>query len=114
MDKSTAQRTVSQTFKAAFDRDRFRNFVNELTNGFDETKKQTMQIPDAFKPHVASCQRISKECGARNLERVMDRLIGTVVAEALLGGKITVGQTLHLAAVDSRIQFVRVSRFEFL
>jgi hypothetical protein len=32
MDKSTAQRTVSQTFKAAFDRDRFRNFVNELTN----------------------------------------------------------------------------------
>lgn len=58
MDKSTAQRVVSQTFKAAFDRDRFRNFVNELTNGFDETKKQTMQIPDAFKPHVASCQRI--------------------------------------------------------
>jgi type I restriction-modification system DNA methylase subunit len=58
MDKSTAQRTVSQTFKAAFDRDRFRNFVNELTNGFDETKKQTMQIPDAFKPHVASCLRI--------------------------------------------------------
>jgi type I restriction-modification system DNA methylase subunit len=58
MDKSTAQRTVSQTFKAAFDRDNFRNFVNELTNGFDETKKQTMQIPDAFKPHVASCQRI--------------------------------------------------------
>jgi Eco57I restriction-modification methylase/TaqI-like C-terminal specificity domain len=58
MDKSTAQRTVSQTFKAAFDRERFRNFVNELTNGYDETKKQTMQIPDAFKPHVASCQRI--------------------------------------------------------
>lgn len=58
MDKSTAQRVVAQTFKASFDRDRFRNFVNELTNGFDETKKQTMQIPDAFKPHVASCQRI--------------------------------------------------------
>lgn len=58
MDKSTAQRVVTQTFKAAFDRDRFRNFVNELTNGFDEMKKQTMQIPDAFKPHVASCQRI--------------------------------------------------------
>jgi type I restriction-modification system DNA methylase subunit len=58
MDKTTAQRTVSQTFKASFDRDRFRNFVSELTNGFDETKKQTMQIPDAFKPHVASCQRI--------------------------------------------------------
>ena len=58
MDKSTAQRVVAQTFKASFDRERFRNFVNELTNGFDETKKQTMQVPDAFKPHVSSCQRI--------------------------------------------------------
>jgi type I restriction-modification system DNA methylase subunit len=58
MDKSTAQRIVKDTFKTAFDRDRFHNFVNELTNGFDKTNKQTMQIPDAFKPHVASCQRI--------------------------------------------------------
>jgi ATP-dependent Clp protease ATP-binding subunit ClpC len=47
----------------------------------------------------------SKEYGARNLERVMDRLIGTLVAEALLSGKITAAQTLHLEAVDSRIQF---------
>jgi len=58
MDKSTAQHVVAQTFKASFDRERFRNFINELTNGFDETKKQTMQVPDAFKPHVSSCQRI--------------------------------------------------------
>jgi len=58
MDIPTAQRVVAQTFKASFDRDLFRNFVNELTNGFDETKKQTMQVPDAFKPHVTSCQRI--------------------------------------------------------
>jgi ATP-dependent Clp protease ATP-binding subunit ClpA len=47
----------------------------------------------------------SKEYGARNLERVMDRLIGTLVAEALLSGKITAAQTLHLEAVDCRIQF---------
>jgi len=47
----------------------------------------------------------SKEYGARNLERVMDRLLGSLVAEALLSGKITAGQTLHLEAVDSRIQF---------
>ena len=52
MDKSTAQNLVTQTFKAAFDRDRFRNFVNELTNGFDEAKKPSMQIPDAFKPGI--------------------------------------------------------------
>ena len=47
----------------------------------------------------------SKEYGARNLERTMDRLIGTLVAEALLSGKITAGQALKLAAVDGRIQF---------
>jgi ATP-dependent Clp protease ATP-binding subunit ClpC len=47
----------------------------------------------------------SKEYGARNLERVMDRLIGTLVAEALLSGKITAARTLHLEAVDRRIQF---------
>jgi ATP-dependent Clp protease ATP-binding subunit ClpA len=47
----------------------------------------------------------SKEYGARNLERVMDRLLGSLVAEALLSGKITTGQTLHLEAVDGRIQY---------
>jgi hypothetical protein len=47
MDKSTAQRVVAETFKASFDRERFRNFVNELTNGFDETKKQNMSVPVA-------------------------------------------------------------------
>jgi ATP-dependent Clp protease ATP-binding subunit ClpC len=47
----------------------------------------------------------SKEYGARNLERVMDRLLGSLVAEALLSGKITTGQTLHLEAVDGRIEF---------
>jgi ATP-dependent Clp protease ATP-binding subunit ClpC len=47
----------------------------------------------------------SKEYGARNLERVMDHLFGTLVAEALLSGKIKAGQTLRLEAVDGRIQF---------
>lgn len=47
----------------------------------------------------------SKEYGARCLERVMDRLLGSLIAEALLSGKIAAGQTLHLEAVDSRIQF---------
>ena len=47
----------------------------------------------------------SKEYGTRNLERVMDRLVGTLVAAALLSGKITAGQTLHLEAINGRIQF---------
>ena len=44
MDSSTAQRVVKQTFKASSDRERFRNFVNELTNGFDETKKRAWMV----------------------------------------------------------------------
>ena len=58
MDKATAQRTVRDTFKAAFDRKRFRDFISELCNGFDESKAQTMRVPDAFSPHVKSCQRL--------------------------------------------------------
>ena len=50
----------------------------------------------------------SKEHGARNLERLMDRLIDTLVAGALPGGKITAGRTIHLEAVDGRIQFGEV------
>jgi ATP-dependent Clp protease ATP-binding subunit ClpA len=38
----------------------------------------------------------SEEYGARNLERVMDRMLGTMIAEALLGGKITTGQTIRV------------------
>lgn len=58
MDKTTAQRLVRETFKAAFDKKRYRNFINELCNGFDEGKAQNMGVPDAFTPHVKSCQRL--------------------------------------------------------
>ena len=46
----------------------------------------------------------SKEYGARNLERTMERMIGTLIAEALLSGKIPNGQTVQLEAVEGRIQ----------
>ena len=58
MDKLTAQRLVRSTFKAPFDRGRFRDFINELCNGFNQDKAQTMQVPDAFAAHVKSCQRL--------------------------------------------------------
>ncbi len=51
----------------------------------------------------------SEEYGARNLERVMDRLLGTLITAALLGGEITAGQTIRLAANDGRIQFHKSS-----
>lgn len=58
MDKVTAQRIVRETFKAPFDKKRYRDFTNELCNGFDEDKAQAMRVPDAFAPHVKSCQRL--------------------------------------------------------
>jgi ATP-dependent Clp protease ATP-binding subunit ClpA len=47
----------------------------------------------------------SEQYGARNLERAVDRLLGTLIAEALLSGKIAAGQTIQLEAHEGRIQF---------
>ncbi len=59
MDKSSAQRIVRETFKASFDRKRFRDFINELCNGFNESKAiSSMGVPDAFSDHIKSCQRL--------------------------------------------------------
>ena len=51
----------------------------------------------------------SEEYGARNLERVMDRFLGTLIAEALLSGKITAGKPIHLEASGDQIQFCQCS-----
>ena len=45
-----------------------------------------------------------QEYGARNLERVMDRMLGTLIAEALLSGKITTGRSIRLVATDGQIE----------
>ncbi|MFZ1640630.1 MAG: Eco57I restriction-modification methylase domain-containing protein [Candidatus Contendobacter sp.] len=58
MDKATAQRIVRDTFKAPFDRERYRHFINELCNGFDGSKAQNMSVPDAFAAHIKSCWRL--------------------------------------------------------
>jgi ATP-dependent Clp protease ATP-binding subunit ClpC len=51
----------------------------------------------------------SPEYGARNLERVMDRLLGTLVADALLSRKIFAGQTIRLEAVAGEFQLSQCS-----
>jgi len=59
MDKTTAQRIVRETFKASFDKKRYRDFINELCNGIDESKAiPSMGVPDAFSEHIKSCQRL--------------------------------------------------------
>src|SRR5213080_334258 len=58
MNKDQARNLVRQTLTQSFDKARFRNFVLELLNDFDESKAQSMAIPDAFADHVRSCVRL--------------------------------------------------------
>ncbi|MCX6867023.1 MAG: hypothetical protein NTV46_12545 [Verrucomicrobia bacterium] len=60
---------------------------------------------DATAEELILREGFSAEYGARNLERVMDRMLGTLIAEALLCGKITAGQTIRLEANGDDIQF---------
>ena len=48
----------------------------------------------------------SEEYGARNLERVIDRMLGTLIAEALLAGKLKAGQVVRLTRDGGSIQLV--------
>ena len=46
----------------------------------------------------------SDEYGARNLERVVDRMLGTLIAEALLCGEIATGQKIRILSSEDQIQ----------
>ena len=64
---------------------------------------------DATAEELILREGFSEEYGARNLERVIDRMLGTLIAEALLSGKITAGQTIRLEANGDQIQFSQIS-----
>lgn len=48
----------------------------------------------------------SEQYGARNLERAVDRLLGKLIAEALLSGKIATGETIRLEGKDGNMRMV--------
>src|SRR5438552_16914214 len=61
MNQDQAPNLVRQTLTEAFDKARFRNFVLELLNQFDESKAFTSNktyIKDAFKNHVERFERL--------------------------------------------------------
>lgn len=60
MDAARARRVVRDTFQQGFDRTRFESFLRELLNRFEPKplRYQGAYIPDAFKEHVASLERI--------------------------------------------------------
>ena len=60
MDVAQARRLVQETFQQAFDHSRFETFLRELLNRFESKplRYQGAYIPDAFKEHIASLERI--------------------------------------------------------
>src|SRR2546422_7753699 len=61
MNKEQARNLVRQTLIQSFDKARFRNFVLELLNKFDESKafaSNKTYIKDAFKNHVERFERL--------------------------------------------------------
>src|SRR5713101_10078872 len=61
MTRDEARNLVRQTLTQSFDKPRFRNFVLELLNKFDESKafaSNKTYIKDAFKNHVERFERL--------------------------------------------------------
>src|SRR6266699_2741639 len=58
MNQDQARNLVRQALTQSFDKARFRSFVLELLNQFDESKAQSMAVPDAFAKDVRSCTRL--------------------------------------------------------
>src|SRR6266487_3149120 len=69
MNQEEARNLVRQTLTESFDKARFRNFVLELLNEFDESKAFTSNkayIKDAFKNHVDRFERLGTYTSADN------------------------------------------------
>src|SRR5437899_1932031 len=69
MNQDQARSFVRETLTRSFDKTRFRNFVLELLNEFDESKAFTSYktyIKDAFKNHVERFERLGTYTSADN------------------------------------------------
>ena len=71
-------------------------------NGRLEERGVTVEL-DASAEDLILREGYSEEYGARNLERAVDRLLGTLIADALLGDNVTAGQTIHIVATKGKL-----------
>lgn len=63
MDKQAAINLITDTFNSSFNENRFRHFIRNLFNEFDENKNAswiTGYIKDSFKDHVKKYKRVGK------------------------------------------------------
>jgi len=69
MDKIQARNLVKETFENSFDENRFRYFIGNLLNHFDERNERPhcgQYIPEAFRSRVGSFERIGKYADGEN------------------------------------------------
>ncbi len=88
-----------------------REILGKLLNDFNKRLKDqdvTLELDESAEELILR-EGYSEQYGARNLERVVDRMLGTLIAEALLSGRITSGQTIRLEAKGDQIQFCQHS-----
>jgi hypothetical protein len=69
MNRDQSRTLVQQTFKAAFDRNRFLTFTRNLLNHIDESKafsRNSQYVKDAFKDHVQRFERLGTFTSFKN------------------------------------------------
>ena len=76
----------------------------EPVNGGVRQARLRVELDESAKELILA-EGFCKEYGARNLERVVDQMLGTLIAEALLSGKITTSGKIRLEAKDGQIRF---------
>ncbi len=84
MTKDQAKKLVGETFPHGFQKERFRRFIKELLNRYDDSKAASWNsIPDAFKEHVDHYERLGTFTAAGDSEKV-DILIVYLTKESKL------------------------------
>jgi ATP-dependent Clp protease ATP-binding subunit ClpC len=72
-------------------------------NGRLEERGVTLEL-DASAEDLILREGYSEEYGARNLERAVDRMLGTLISRKLLSGEISSGTALRIEAVGGEIR----------
>jgi ATP-dependent Clp protease ATP-binding subunit ClpA len=72
-------------------------------NGRLEERGVTVEL-DASAEDLILREGYSEEYGARNLERAVDRMLGTLISRKLLSGEISSGTALRIEAVGGEIR----------
>jgi ATP-dependent Clp protease ATP-binding subunit ClpC len=78
-------------------------FVKQLNDRISD-RAVTVELDDSAVDFILR-EGFSPEYGARNLERVMDRLLGGPIAEMILSGKTKDKRVIRISVIGDRLQF---------